>query len=111
MPVSKMKSTTTEDGLVKVTMEVVSNGETTEFETVGETLLGTIGEGFCKVIDEELGEITEEELLLNAVSGRHGEKMVTLRLIANHNGQKKEVVHSGEGILESVIHALRKMKD
>ncbi len=111
MPVTKMRSKVTDEGKIHVTMEVEIEGETKEFEAEGETLLGTIGEAFCQVIDAEIGEVSNEELLLNAVSGPYGKKMVTLRLLADHEGKRKEVVHSGEGVLESVVHGLRKMKN
>lgn len=111
MRVVNMKSKPLGEEHVEVTMEVDIDGEIKEFTAKGETLLGAIGESFCKVIDAEVGEIENEELLLNAVSGPYGKRLVTLRLIAEHEGRNKEVVHSGEGLLESVITALRKLKD
>lgn len=110
MPITKMKSSVMEDGRIHVTMEAESEGKTKEYEATGDTLLGAIGEAFCYLINDEIGDISSEELLLNAVSGPYGKKMVTLRLLADHEGKRKEVVHSGEGVLESVVQGLRKMK-
>ncbi len=110
MQIASMRSEPIDDGNIKVFLETTIDGKEKNFKAVGETLLGAIGNAFCRMLDDEVGEIKNERLLMNAVRGPYEKRLVTMRLLAEHEGKEKEVLNSGEGLLETIINALRTLK-
>ncbi len=110
MQIVSMRSEPIENEYIKVYLDTTVDGVEKKFEAVGETLLGAIGNAFCKMLDEEVGEVKNERLLMNAVRGPYEKRLVTMRLLATHEGKEKEVLNSGEGLLETIINALRTLK-
>ena len=107
-----MYSKVLDDGSIQVSMEVkIDEEEYKKYQATGETLLGAIGNCFCELIDEKLGDVKDERLLAETRKGSYDRDVISINLLANHEGKEKEVFHTGEGILESVVKAIYKLKD
>ena len=92
-------------------MEVEIEDELKKYQAEGETLLGAMGNCFCELLDEKMGDIKNERLLAEATKGSYDRDIISINLMAEHDGEEKEVYYTGEGILETVVKAMYKLKD
>lgn len=111
MELKNMYSKVLNDGSIQVSMEVKFDEKYRKYQAEGETLLGAIGNCFCELIDEEMGDVKNERLLAETIKGSYDRDILSINLLAEHEGREKEVYHTGEGILESVVKAVYKLKD
>ncbi len=113
MKITHLKSKALEDGSIEVEIEVKeaeTNRNLGDYTASGKTLLGAIGNALCKMLDDEVGEIKNEEALGTLVKNPYGGDLVTMRIHAEHDGKEKEVIDTGEGIMETVVKSLKKLK-
>ena len=100
------------DESIQVSMEVEDfDGEIRKYQAAGETLLGAMGNCFCELIDENIGDVKNERILIDTNKGAYGRTLININLVAEHEGEDKEIYHSGEGILETVVKAIYKLKE
>lgn len=112
MKVTHIESHVLEDGSIEVEMEI-KKAETDErigkYKATGEHLLGAIGNCMGKMLDHEIGEIKNERVFGNATKGPFNVDQVTMRIIAEHDGKEKEIVNTGDGIMETIVGALKRL--